>query len=322
MKFFFIIFFYVFLPLNILSQNLNYSQFYSSPLNLNPAMTGIGEFGRFGIIYRNQWPNIGDGLHYISSWADYNLLKSNFSFGLNFSREVESSSSLSSSTFSPSISYEVNLNYNWVLKSGIQVSHSSSNFNRKNLVFYDQLNEDGSSSQTNENFLLNDRKSFIGLAAGLLAYSDKTWVGFSIFNINKPNISFIDKNSNLNRLYSFHFGYTIDNLKLSPSIHYKQYAKFRQLDVGTYFNLNPINIGIWYRGIPIDSNNFLNSLVGSLSLKIDNLRIAYSYDYNISYLSSFSGGSHEISLIFDFHFFGTKLPPKNVRYLECPIPNF
>ena len=50
MKFFFIIFFYVFLPLNILSQNLNYSQFYSSPLNLNPAMTGIGEFGRFGII--------------------------------------------------------------------------------------------------------------------------------------------------------------------------------------------------------------------------------------------------------------------------------
>ena len=76
-------------------------------------------------------PNIGDGLHYISSWADYNLLKSNFSFGLNFSREVESSSSLSSSTFSPSISYEVNLNYNWVLKSGIQVSLSNSNFNRK-----------------------------------------------------------------------------------------------------------------------------------------------------------------------------------------------
>ena len=75
------------------------------------------------------------------------------------------------------------------------------------------------------------------------------------------NISFIDKNSNLNRLYSFHFGYTIDNLKLSPSIHYKQYAKFRQLDVGAYFNLNPINVGIWYRGIPIDSNNYLNSLM-------------------------------------------------------------
>ena len=116
-------------------------------------------------------------------------------------------------------------------------------------------------------------------------------------------------------MYSFHFGYTIDNLKLSPSIHYKQYAKFRQLDVGAYFNLNPINVGIWYRGIPIDSNNYLNSLVGSLSLKIENISIVY--DYTMSYLSkSISSGSHEISLIFDFHFFGKKLPPKNVRFLN------
>ena len=39
----------------------------------------------------------------------------------------------------------------------------------------------------------------------------------------------------------------------------------------------------------------------------------------MSYLSSIFGGSHEISLIFDFHFFGKKLPPKNVRFLEYPI---
>ena len=42
----------------------------------------------------------------------------------------------------------------------------------------------------------------------------------------------------------------------------------------------------------------------------------------LSDISNISGGSHEISLIYNFHFFGKKLPPKNVRYLECPIPNF
>ena len=44
--------------------------------------------------------------------------------------------------------------------------------------------------------------------------------------------------------------------------------------------------------------------------------------YNLSDISNISGGCHEISLIYNFHFFGKKLPPKNVRYLECPIPNF
>ena len=76
-----------FLSWKVNSQHINYSQFYSSPLNLNPAMTGLGEFGRLGVIYRNQWPNIGDGLHYVSSWIDYNFLESNFALGLNFSKE-------------------------------------------------------------------------------------------------------------------------------------------------------------------------------------------------------------------------------------------
>ena len=206
LKYFFFLFIISF---NSISQHLNYSQFYSSPLNLNPAMTGIGEFGRIGIIYRNQWPNIGDGLHYFSSWADYNFLKTNFSFGLNFSKEIENLSSLSTSNISPSISYEINLNYNWILKSGIQVSYSNSNFNSDNLIFYDQLNQDGSLSQTNENILMYNRRSYLGLAAGLLAYSDKAWIGASVFNLNNPNISFHDENFKLNILYSIHLGYYI-----------------------------------------------------------------------------------------------------------------
>ena len=37
---------------------------------------------------------------------------------------------------------------------------------------------------------------------------------------------------------------------------------------------------------------------------------------------SYPGGAHEISLIYQFNFLGKKLPPKNVRLLQCPIPNF
>ena len=79
-------------------------------------------------------------------------------------------------------------------------------------------------------------------------------------------------------------GYNFEDLKLSPSVHYKQNLVFKQLDVGTYFDMNPISIGLWYRGIPIDSNNTINSLIGSMNLNMSNLNITYSYDYNLNYL--------------------------------------
>ena len=285
LRIFFILFFISF---KVSSQNINYSQFYSSPLNLNPAMTGLGEFGRLGIIYRNQWPNIGDGLHYVSSWVDYNFLKSNFSLGLNFSKENQNVSNLSTSNISPSLSYEINLNYSWVLKSGIQFSYSNSNFNSNNLVFFDQLGQDGIISSTNESLVLYDRRSYLGVSVGLLAYSKNMWIGGSLFNLNRPDISFLDENFKIDRLYSLHFGYNFEEIKLSPSVHYKQHSIFRQLDIGTYLNLNPISIGLWYRGIPIDSNNNLNSLIGSLSLNTSNFNIAYSYDYNLADISNLS----------------------------------
>ena len=294
LRIFFILFFISF---KVSSQNINYSQFYSSPLNLNPAMTGLGEFGRLGIIYRNQWPNIGDGLHYVSSWVDYNFLKSNFSLGLNFSKENQNVSNLSTSNISPSLSYEINLNYSWVLKSGIQFSYSNSNFNSNNLVFFDQLGQDGIISSTNESLVLYDRRSYLGVSVGLLAYSKNMWIGGSLFNLNRPDISFLDENFKIDRLYSLHFGYNFEEIKLSPSVHYKQHSVFRQLDIGTYLNLNPISIGLWYRGIPIDSNNNLNSLIGSLSLNTSNFNIAYSYDYNLADISNITGGAHEIYVL-------------------------
>ena len=221
LRIFFILFFISF---KVSSQNINYSQFYSSPLNLNPAMTGLGEFGRLGIIYRNQWPNIGDGLHYVSSWVDYNFLKSNFSLGLNFSKENQNVSNLSTSNISPSLSYEINLNYSWVLKSGIQFSYSNSNFNSNNLVFFDQLGQDGIISSTNESLVLYDRRSYLGVSVGLLAYSKNMWIGGSLFNLNRPDISFLDENFKIDRLYSLHFGYNFEEIKLSPSVHYKKHS--------------------------------------------------------------------------------------------------
>ena len=100
-------------------------------------------------------------------------------------------SNLTTSNISPSMAYEINLNYRWILKSGIQFSYSTSNFNSNNLVFFDQLGQDGIISSTNENLIFYDRRSYLGVSVGILAYSKNMWIGGSLFNLNRPDISFL-----------------------------------------------------------------------------------------------------------------------------------
>src|SRR5215207_7353319 len=70
-----------------LAQDPNFSQFFASPLTLNPAFTGKfdGDF-RVAGNYRNQWPTINNAFTTYTASADFSILKSKISevdqFGL------------------------------------------------------------------------------------------------------------------------------------------------------------------------------------------------------------------------------------------------
>jgi len=69
----------------LLAQDIHYTQFYDSPLNLNPALTGHveGKY-RVNLMYRAQWPNISpSGFTYQTPSA---------SFDINFGKATQSSS--------------------------------------------------------------------------------------------------------------------------------------------------------------------------------------------------------------------------------------
>jgi type IX secretion system PorP/SprF family membrane protein len=92
----------------------------------------------------------------------------------------------------------------------------------------------------------------------------------------------------------------VRDLLLIPTFLFKHQGSFDQLDLGTYVKLNPLVVGVWYRGLPIKpyelglGNN--ESLVGLLGVEWENLSIGYSYDYTISALGARTGGAHELSL--------------------------
>ena len=324
-----------FLSYNSKSQYLDYSQYYASPLSLNPALAGIGEYGRFGVNYRNQWPSISNGYQTFSSWMDYNFEGNNNNVGVILSRTQEGFASLNSNFIGFNFANEISINYNLFIRGGIQLSYTNKNISFDNLIFGDQLSEAGIINNISlESLNFQDRIGFLDLGIGILTYSNKFWVGTSIFNILEPNISFSDSDENISKLFTLHGGYSfiltnsdrgMKNTLILPSINYRRMKKFSQLDIGSNVYFNPLTIGFYYRGIPIKKFNQIishESIIFLSGLQYDNFNVSYSYDHSISKLKNFSGGSHEISLLFRFNFLGKKLPPREVRILSCPVPNF
>ncbi|NJO03895.1 MAG: type IX secretion system membrane protein PorP/SprF, partial [Bacteroidia bacterium] len=70
----------------------------------------------------------------------------------------------------------------------------------------------------------------------------------------------------------------------------------RQLDIGANGYLDPVLLGLWYRGVPIqESNN--GALAMMAGFKYRQLQFLYSYDLPLSNFVSITGGAHEFSLI-------------------------
>ena len=80
-----------FLPFISFSQDIHYSQFYSSPLTLNPALTGVNDCTyRIAAMYRNQWQSVTDPYQTPSISFDINnLFPKIFKKGSLFSRRSD-----------------------------------------------------------------------------------------------------------------------------------------------------------------------------------------------------------------------------------------
>src|SRR6476661_5740168 len=58
------------------AQDPNFSQFFASPLTLNPALTGkFDGVYRVAINYRNQWPTINNAFTTATASVDFGILK-------------------------------------------------------------------------------------------------------------------------------------------------------------------------------------------------------------------------------------------------------
>src|SRR5690349_20378392 len=103
--------------LSATAQDPEFSQYYASPLYLNPAFAGTASDHRFIANHRNQWPNITNGFVTYALSYDYNLFHVNSGLGFMVMTDRAGTANLRSTRLNFQYSYKVALQDKWILSS-------------------------------------------------------------------------------------------------------------------------------------------------------------------------------------------------------------
>ncbi len=321
---------FVILSTSIKAQDPQFTQFYATPLFLNPAFTGLTYEHRFTANYRNQWPGVKKTYSTYMVTYDYNISGLNSGIGFYSLQDRAGTSNLVTSQNGANFAYRVKVGKFSEARAGLQLAMVQKKLDNTKLIFNDQFVTGSSISQ---DALSIDKINYLDVGVGGLFNTTNYWAGFAIKHINQPNASMLGNIEPLPLFISVHGGYRYiisargsGKTKLeefvSASVHYRHEQKYDQLDIGAYYFKQLINVGIWYRGLPFKKykagypNRESISLLVGLEIPDKNFRIGYSYDLTLSKLGiNNTQGSHELSLVYEI----AKKHKRNKRVLvTCP----
>jgi type IX secretion system PorP/SprF family membrane protein len=303
-------------------QDPQFSQFYASPLYLNPAMTGNTQQGRIAAIYRNQWAAVpasaADAFKSYAFSYDHNILKISSGVGLQFVRDRAGTGGLRFTDIAGLYAYHLTITRNLHLNAGMRFGYTTRDIDFTRLTFGDQLlRNDGSA--TNEVFVTN-KISYFDVGSGIILYAPRFWFGTAFNHINEPNQSFTGTEAPLPMKYSAHGGVNIPVKKNAKGI------AISNVTIAANFKRSPVILGMWYRGIPVLKSyqpGYLNNdaiiCLAGFSFDDYGISFGYSYDITISRLVKNTAGSHEISLIYEYV---TPYYKKSKRKFVIPCTKF
>jgi type IX secretion system PorP/SprF family membrane protein len=317
------------------AQDIHFSQFLASPLNLNPALTGgfDGDIRAIGN-HKRQWMSFTNAYQTFSVAGDARLQQLKFGrtwigVGLLFNADVAGDASFGTNQVKLCGSYNIMLTNDSALNLaiGLNGGFNQHNINYNALTFGNQFdgNQYNPSLSTGESFS-NDNYNYFDVTGGLaLSYifnpklSANT--GFALAHINQPKQSFSDINNiDLYRKYTVHGGmewkFTRD-LTLFPGIVYQKQGVLQETNLGAMLKMNIDNIsfhaiyfGGWMRAKD----------AGIIEMRFDYrmFNVGVSYDINYSKLNVVSKGRGGIELSV-IYIYKKQRQLRLPYYQRCPV---
>lgn len=294
----------------MMAQDAHFTQFYAAPTYLSPAFAGTGSQTRFALQYRDQWPSIPGAFVSSNLAVDHYLSELNSGVGMLVSYDRAGSGALRYTSIGAQYAYELRLKHKVYLRPALQFSYVNHAVDWSRLVFGDQLAR-GGNVDSYGGFTQRNTK-YTDLGGGLLYFTPKLWLGIGVHHLNRPNQSLTLRESEVPQKLSVHGGYRFKVvtpvIKKHPTsiiaaFNYRAQGKYDQLDLGAYFERDPVFAGLWYRGLPLKSyepgiaNNDAIAVV--IGFKVNDWRFGYSYDITISRLAANTGGAHELTMVYE-----------------------
>lgn len=323
MKKIFFLYIFAFQLCLIHAQDPHFSQYFSSPLTLNPAHTGNFQGPlRLATNFRNQWQGVGDPYNTGTISVDGEILKDRLFAGDRLSMgflglyDKAMGGSFSSSYAGLSIGYHLWLDEDLIhkLSIGFQSVWVNKRLDPTQISFATQFASNGFDlSLPSDEFFQNNNINYADWNTGLY-YSNSTengnfHIGISGYHLTRPKESFLgDETTTIPIRYSLtagankflgEYGVLMSSAllqkqgksnELTMGLAYGQYLSNAGSDISVY-------MGGWYR--------FGDSFIPYFGLNYNTLQLGLSYDVITSglNLSKTSNRSFEVSAIFNFRDF-------------------
>jgi len=330
------------------AQDTHYSQFFNSPLTLNPALTGLTKGSlRFGAIYRNQWfsgiSTPGGGTGFFNSpyqtpsvFVDAPIHIKNDAVGVGGMFLYDRAGAGSFGTFQGliSASYIKSLGKsgNHQLSAGFQVGYTQIRLNQTDLKWANQYD---ASNQYDPNIAsavaLKPNVGYVNLNVGLLYYGKfserfSMYLGGAFFNATSPKVNLESNNAKKNLYYRYNvqggFDIGFGKFHILPSALFMQQAKADQLNTGLGFGFDftekvNMTLGIYNR-----ANNLTNkdkqseSIIPYAGFEVDGFKLGVSYDVTMSKFKEAGKGVGALELSLMYIIMPKALNVKKIMF--CP----
>ena len=309
---------------SVKAQDIHFTQYFTSPLTLNPAMTGlVAEDLRLAVNYRTQWSSVSANPYTTGTGSfDMAVLKGKLpegdALGIGVLVEYDKSGTggLTNTDGGLSLAYHkaFGRNRDQHLSLGVQGMVVQKSIDLAKLTFEDQyfVGTGTFSNPTHENFH-NTALSYTDFNAGLM-YSGKVaehataYIGYSYYHLTEPTESFLGDNATIHNRQTGYLGGSFDmnpNTVLYASALYQSQASATEVLLGAAvgFILNPghdqeyvkntiFYLGGWYR--------YGDAVAPYVAIEWSKMRLGVSYDVNVSGFTPATGGAgaYEISLTY------------------------
>jgi len=311
---------FILMHISTYAQDPHFSQYFSSPLMLNPSLTGIfpGD-SRVSFSYRNQWNSVQYPYHTGTFSSDISILQGKIpehdilAIGSVGFLDASNNYGLKVSNFAVSAAYHKSLDLEGFnhLGVGFMFGNTSTRLNYNRFVFQQQLTPAGydpnlSNGEPIDGFTVKYMDASAGIHYDYFDGNTNFYIGAAIFHVNKPRLQgtqavteVLEPRISVNSGGSLLVG---ENNRLYMSLLYQKSEVTEEKIIGSIYGmgLNAFKdntqflLGGFYR---------LNeSFAPYAGIQLPYLQAGISYDVNVSQL--FPGtrgrGGYELSLSYYF----------------------